>query len=338
MRKPRFTAVPNEVVDIHLPNLSGAELKILLVIIRSTFGWNREVAAISLPALAEKSGLSRSTVIDTIKSLQAKGLVSKETQSTGDGSHAANKYEPLFDDEVVLKSDYPPSENQVGGSPEIGRGWSENQDYYKEERKEPLNNIQQANNILPDPVEEKLNADSYLRKASTLKGRTYTGKQKSIIRERWLDEWCEMSFEDARPLVDQMLNKPQRTQTLYALQKREYVPQSSRNGRAVATDYAWREDPGFMKFRENHMSVDDQAIESDWGKAWPFWQSCSPEERQKAIERILTCTAPFVKLPQNYLREKVFERPPRAKRETKSAGDLYREDLLKKIEEKKNAN
>jgi hypothetical protein len=38
---PSYTMVPDELFDEHLPFLSGAELKVLLYIIRRTFGFKR---------------------------------------------------------------------------------------------------------------------------------------------------------------------------------------------------------------------------------------------------------------------------------------------------------
>ena len=39
MHYPQTTQVPNALFDKHLPNISHAELKILLIIIRQTYGW-----------------------------------------------------------------------------------------------------------------------------------------------------------------------------------------------------------------------------------------------------------------------------------------------------------
>ena len=41
--KPNYTPVPDELFDEQLPDLSGAELKVLLYIIRRTFGFKRRV-------------------------------------------------------------------------------------------------------------------------------------------------------------------------------------------------------------------------------------------------------------------------------------------------------
>ena len=47
-RSPRYTQVPDEVFDELMPRLSGAELKVLLYIIRRTFGFKKERDNISL--------------------------------------------------------------------------------------------------------------------------------------------------------------------------------------------------------------------------------------------------------------------------------------------------
>ena len=39
MTYKQTTQVPNELFDIHLPDLTFSELKILLFIIRQTYGW-----------------------------------------------------------------------------------------------------------------------------------------------------------------------------------------------------------------------------------------------------------------------------------------------------------
>lgn len=40
-KSPNYTTVPDELFDILLPRLSGAELKVLLYIVRRTFGWKK---------------------------------------------------------------------------------------------------------------------------------------------------------------------------------------------------------------------------------------------------------------------------------------------------------
>ena len=78
---PNYTPVPDELFDEQLPDLSGAELKVLLYVIRRTFGFKRESDNISLSqmlnglrtrdgrVLDRGVGLSKKTLLQAIKSL-----------------------------------------------------------------------------------------------------------------------------------------------------------------------------------------------------------------------------------------------------------------------------
>ena len=89
-RSPRYTQVPDEVFDELMPRLSGAELKVLLYIIRRTFGFKKERDNISLSQLLHGittaagtvldrgTGLSKKTLLDTIKNLIEKNLIIAE--------------------------------------------------------------------------------------------------------------------------------------------------------------------------------------------------------------------------------------------------------------------
>lgn len=76
------THVPNELFDKHLPHLSYAELKLLLIIIRQTQGWvdtktgKRKVRdRISRTMFMNKTSLSRRVISHTIQSLVTKELI-----------------------------------------------------------------------------------------------------------------------------------------------------------------------------------------------------------------------------------------------------------------------
>src|SRR5919107_3547220 len=81
---PRYTQVPDELFDELMAHLSGAELKVLLYIIRRTFGFKKDTDTISLKqicsgittregeVLDRGTGLSLSTV-----QLAMKGLLEK---------------------------------------------------------------------------------------------------------------------------------------------------------------------------------------------------------------------------------------------------------------------
>ncbi len=52
-RSPNFTTVPDELFDDLIPRLSGAEVKVLLYIVRRTFGFKKERDNISISQMLE---------------------------------------------------------------------------------------------------------------------------------------------------------------------------------------------------------------------------------------------------------------------------------------------
>lgn len=87
---PNYTQVPDELFDQLLPRLSGAELKVLLYVIRRTFGFKRESDNISLSqmlhglrsrdgrVLDHGVGLSKKTLLQAIKSLEEQNVIQTE--------------------------------------------------------------------------------------------------------------------------------------------------------------------------------------------------------------------------------------------------------------------
>lgn len=77
-----FTNVPNNFFDVHLKNLGYAELKVLLVIIRQTYGWKDKRTGtykrwdwISQQFFVRKTGLSNRAVSTAISKLINKKLI-----------------------------------------------------------------------------------------------------------------------------------------------------------------------------------------------------------------------------------------------------------------------
>lgn len=81
MMYQKTTHVPNEVFDVHLATLSLAELKILLIIIRQTYGWvhkdgsRKKRDRMNYYQIQQKTGLSRRVITQTIQSLIIKHLI-----------------------------------------------------------------------------------------------------------------------------------------------------------------------------------------------------------------------------------------------------------------------
>lgn len=88
--KPNYTLVPDALFDELLAVLSGAELKVLLYIIRRTFGFKKDADTISLSqmlqgistsdgrVLDKGTGLSKPTLLQALRSLQEKNIIYTE--------------------------------------------------------------------------------------------------------------------------------------------------------------------------------------------------------------------------------------------------------------------
>ncbi len=91
---PNYTQVPDQVFDELLTQLSGAELKVLLYIIRRTFGFKKESDNISLSqmmngittrdgqALDRGVGLSKKTLLAAINMLEESHIIKTERRSS----------------------------------------------------------------------------------------------------------------------------------------------------------------------------------------------------------------------------------------------------------------
>jgi hypothetical protein len=146
MRKPRhpierFPGFPPEPQTWNFPNiingyvhhLTGGEFKVLWYILRHTYGWQKEIDAISLSQFergiyskrknewADRgTGLSRPTIVRALNSLQEKGFISKTTdkintyQVVKNFNHPSKEIKPvaskktlptIFNDAIFNKQD-----------------------------------------------------------------------------------------------------------------------------------------------------------------------------------------------------------------------------------------
>jgi len=101
---PNSTQTPDAVFDYWLTRLTGGELRVLLFLIRRTYGWKREQDDVSISQfvhgitdrhgarIAEGTGISRSTAIGAVKKLLAKGLIYKAENRDRVGADEAPTY------------------------------------------------------------------------------------------------------------------------------------------------------------------------------------------------------------------------------------------------------
>lgn len=73
--------LPNSVIDELLADLTGAELKCYLYVLRKTKGWNKEEDAISVSKFMKVTGLSNRKVIDACERLVELGLLEQKIGS-----------------------------------------------------------------------------------------------------------------------------------------------------------------------------------------------------------------------------------------------------------------
>jgi len=106
--RPNTTPTPDDLFDLFLPVLTHAELKVLLYIVRRTYGFKKSSDRISLRQICKGivtksgkrldsgTGLSRQGAITAVKSLEKRGLIVVERVRTEDGYNKVNVYRLRF--------------------------------------------------------------------------------------------------------------------------------------------------------------------------------------------------------------------------------------------------
>jgi hypothetical protein len=117
---PNYTIVPDELFDELLATLSGAELKVLLYIIRRTFGFKRDADAISLSqmlsgittkdgrVLDRGIGLSKPTLLGALRSLIAQNIIETQRRRSVARGDEPTVYKLKFVTPAPENDDLPP--------------------------------------------------------------------------------------------------------------------------------------------------------------------------------------------------------------------------------------
>lgn len=80
MHIPNHTQIPNELIDKWMRELSHAQFKVMIAICRKTIGWHKETDSISISQIAEMTGVTKKTVIVSIKELERLRLIKTKKQ------------------------------------------------------------------------------------------------------------------------------------------------------------------------------------------------------------------------------------------------------------------
>ena len=75
---PNYTQTPNLLFDELMKDMSEAELKVTLAVIRKTFGWHKEADLLSISQLVALTGMSRPSVIDGVSAGVERGFIVRE--------------------------------------------------------------------------------------------------------------------------------------------------------------------------------------------------------------------------------------------------------------------
>jgi len=106
--RPNTTPTPDEVFDVFLTQLTHAELKVLLYIIRRTFGFKKDIDSISLGQIStgivtkagkqldRGAGITKRGAIKAVQGLERKGLIVVWRKKTEDGNNKVNIYKLRF--------------------------------------------------------------------------------------------------------------------------------------------------------------------------------------------------------------------------------------------------
>jgi hypothetical protein len=137
------TPTPDEIFDVWLSELTGSQLKVLLYIVRRTFGFKKDADRISLTQICEGivtregkvldrgTGLSRTSASRAVKTLESLGLIVVRRSQDEGGEYEANTYRLRFrgfDDGRDTDSDS--NDDSSGeGNPKSGPGVVQKPDY-----------------------------------------------------------------------------------------------------------------------------------------------------------------------------------------------------------------
>ena len=71
-----FIPIPNSIFDKHMKELKPTEFLVLCAIIRKTWGWRKKEDRISVSQICAATNLSNRTIIDCLKVLEEKKIIS----------------------------------------------------------------------------------------------------------------------------------------------------------------------------------------------------------------------------------------------------------------------
>ena len=96
-KKPRYTQIPNDLLDGEMRDMGLAELRVVLAAFRKIVGFHKQYAPISVSDFMKATGLSRKSVLSGIEKAVERGVLRRHP--TRKGTRGEHCYEVNFDDD-----------------------------------------------------------------------------------------------------------------------------------------------------------------------------------------------------------------------------------------------
>ncbi len=156
IQAPNYTQSPNVFYDEIFKTLKEGELRVILVVIRQTFGWHKSFDRISLGQLADKTGMERKSVCRSLNSLMEKGLIQK--RKFGDAGKEVCYYSLIT--EEVEKEDVPGDDGLESEEEEL---LTSNNSYQCPKDTRPVS-LGHQTSVLKTPTKETLTKENIQKK------------------------------------------------------------------------------------------------------------------------------------------------------------------------------
>ena len=170
MNRPNYTQISNDFLDNEMQRMSGAAIKIFLIVSRKTIGWHKDTDPISYSQIMEYTGIrSKTTVSAALSALVSLGLiiaVKKQGKTTVyEINMVGTESEQVTSPESVLEV----SRNCTGSSPETV--------HTKERRKETTQKKDESGAVVDEVFE-------FFRQKTNSHVRSTTQSLRSCIQAR----------------------------------------------------------------------------------------------------------------------------------------------------------
>ena len=195
-QSPNYTQTPNDFFAM-LPEMSDAETKVTLVMIRKTFGFHKDKFKMGISKLADAAGLSRQGALDGARAAEQRGTFKRTNpDAQGEAEWKLILDEPLNSLDTPLKP--------VEGNPQASRGQVGVKETIKKKKKK-IKEVAQA----PKPLKANQIPQIILYRSVTGKYPPKALQFKVIV---WVDKvgdrlGREVTADDLRPFLEEWLKR-----------------------------------------------------------------------------------------------------------------------------------